>query len=681
MSSNDIILEKEWRFIRENVSNGANLDLNDSNWESVSIPHTWNAQDAQKGEGKFIAFALPKYGGYHRGYGWYRTWTLFSNEWKGKAIFLRFEAVSRVADVYINGVRVCTHHNAFSAFCIEITKLIKWGEKNLIAVRADNLIKRDNPPLSGDFPIFGGIYRPVHILIKNSVCITPMDYASPGVYLTQIKVSAAEAVINVEAKIGNFSHSIDKSNENYSLRLILIDNTQKEILNTSQNFPSPEPSQTVSVKTQLILKNPHLWQGLEDPYLYQVKCEILAGSMILDTVIQPLGLRSFHCDAINGFQLNGKPYFIHGVCKHQDRKDKGWAVTHAEMEEDIQIIKDVGARGIRLAHYQHPEKTYCLCDEAGILAWAEISLVNKVTFKSSFFENARVQLLELIRQNYNHPSIFCWGLCNEIGMFQLRDPSPIISKLHQISKQEDPIRYTTLASIGMAAFRKTLNQSTDLLGLNVYPGWYYGMPDDMPMHIEKTNNSGNKRGICLSEYGAGGGVTQHEQNPIKPAHNGPWHPEEWQCYVHEVDYRSIRESKATWGSFLWVMFDFCVPFRNEGDTIGTNDKGLVTYDRKTKKDVFYFYQANWSPKPMIYITSRRHVNRTDAITPVKVYSNCESVELKVNGNSLGQMQNTGFNVFRIGQIQLNSGENVVEVIGKSRLETINDQCVWILNKN
>jgi beta-galactosidase len=669
------ILSTDWRFFDGNGIGMESPEYPEDIWEKISLPHTWNAFDAQEGKGKFVAFVLPQFGGYRRTIAWYRHSEIIPENLRSKALFLRFEGVCSIADVYFNGQHLGTHKGAFGAFCMEITPFVKFGQKNLIAVRVDNTRKKDVPPLSGDFPLFGGIYRPVHLVIKNPVCITPMDYASQGIYLKQTEVSEKRALVYVIVKIGRFQTEKFQDSGKYHLITNVTDHTGKPVFSNSQPFELSDATELTLID-KILIESPHLWNGLVDPYLYSVKCEIKSGDIVLDSVIQPLGLRYFSVDAKLGFLLNGKPYFVHGVCKHQDKKDKGWAVSPADIEEDVALMKVLGVRGVRLAHYQHPELTYALCDTHGILVWAEISLVNKVTFDASFFENAKTQLLEMIWQNYNHPSIFCWGLCNEIGLFQLRDPSPVIRKLHDIAKQEDPTRLTTFAAIAAAIFRKRLNRCTDLLGLNAYPGWYYGFPADMKKFIDRMNESGGGRGLCLSEYGAGGGITQHEQHPMKPKAGGPWHPEEWQCLVHEETYRIMRDHPGVWGSFLWNMFDFAVPFRNEGDTHGTNDKGLVTYDRRTKKDVFFFYQANWSPVPMIYITSRRHQKRTEAVTPVKIYSNASQVELKINGISLGNMEHRGFGIFIQENVHLSPGSNKIEAIAHKDNQTLTDSCTW-----
>lgn len=678
--SDSLPISQNWMFHRGDIPAAIQPTFQESGWECVNIPHTWNALDAQKGKGKRVAFLIPKFGGYHRGPGWYRHWETIPQEYTSKRIFLRFEGVCSVADIYVNGNWIAQHRGAFAAFCVDITNNVRFGERNLIVVRADNSPQKDVAPLSGDFPMFGGIYRPVYLLIKNPICISPLDYGSPGIYLRQTSVTNERAIVDVTVKCANLAGNQPKSISDPSLSMTLFDANGKAVLQRTKPVEFSDRSE-IDIHDQLVVKNPHLWNGRMDPYLYHYEVKLTQNGQILDETTQPLGLRYYHIDPGRGFFLNGQPYYVHGVCQHQDRLNKGWAISIDNLEEDMQHLDELGVRGIRLAHYQHSDYIYTLCDQKGILVWTEIPLVNQVKHTRAFLENAQQQLRELIRQNFNHPCVAWWGMCNEVGLYELCDPSPVIKKLHNIAKIEDPTRYTVLAGVAQAAFRNKLNRSTDQLGLNAYPGWYYGVPTDMESYVQRFNASGNLRGLCVSEYGAGAAITHHEQNPKKVKPGSHWHPEEWQSYVHEESYRAIRSLPFVWGSFVWAMFDFAVAFRNEGDTPGRNDKGLVTYDRKTRKDAFFFYQANWTERPMAHITSRRHVERTDARTPVKVYSNCERVELFVNGKSLGAMRPKGFGIFLTEEVELIQGSNVIEVKASGKNQNIVDRCTWNLTKH
>ena len=669
----DILLQDEWYFIKKDMTHAQEYDFDTENWEKISLPHTWNNKDVQNGGGKIIDF-LGRSSGYYRGPGWYRKSVYLSKDYNNKRLFLKFEAAGSVADVFFNGHFIGKHIGAFAAFTFEITSLLKIEEKNIIAVRVDNSKRKDVPPLSGDFPVMGGLYRNVHLLTKNQVCITPLDYSSSGVYLKQTSVSKTHASIDVLTKLS----IMDKSIDDIKLKISLLDDQKSLMQEIEQNLKIKD--QTNLSSTQRIeINEPRLWNGKKDPYLYYVKVSLEHMGELLDEVIQPLGIRFFHVDPKKGFFLNGEHYNLYGVAKHQDKFNKGWALTKEDLEEDLHLIQEIGARAVRLAHYQHPEYFYQLCDQSGILVWAEISLVNTVKFNDSFWKNTSTMLIELIRQNYNHPSIFTWGLCNELGLFQFKDPSPVVLRLNKLAHEEDPTRPTTFAAIMLAIHKKKLNNITDLSAVNLYPGWYRLEAENMKDEIIRFNKIGNLRGIAISEYGAGGSIKQHgDHDKVKPM--GKWHPEDNQAKIHEINYKHIFNSPYVWGSFVWNMFDFAVATRNEGDTPGRNDKGLVTYDRKVRKDVFFFYKANWTTEPMVYITNRRYIEHTESITDIKVYSNCDKVELTINGKSCGEMSYQGFGIFKISNCSLTEGDNIIEASGFKTNIQIKDSCIWKYQK-
>ncbi len=677
MESEKIRLKK-WLFFKGDIKNGEKLGLNENEkWNSIEVPHTWNKIDALNGGSRKFALNKEKRSGYYRGPCWYRTTINIPEVFKNKRFFLRFEAVGTVADVFINEIHIEHHKGGFSAFCIELpSDLIRFDKENLLCVRANNAHRSDLPPLSGDFPVMGGIYRPVSLMIKNKTCISPLDYASPGVYITQKQVTKQKAEIGLKT-------------------LILSDEDTKEINLRISVFNATKISQVMEKKVKLKDKslneykynfeiiNPHLWQGLNDPHLYMVKIELFDDGNLLDKVEQAIGIRFFEFNPKTGFLLNGVSYPIYGVCRHQDRAEKGWAISEKDQEEDILLMKEMGVRGVRLAHYQHSDYFYDLCDTHGILVWTEIALVNKVNFSREFWENTANMLIELIRQNYNHSSIFTWGLCNELGIFQFRNPSSIIRKLHNLAKTEDSSRLTTLAAIPQAKFRKGLYDITDILGVNLYPGWYYKYPNEIKVMISQWNSVRKEQGLAVSEYGAGASINQHEESPSPKGSflsaGGAWHPEEKQNLIHEITFKHISNSPFVWGSFVWNMFDFAVPTRNEGDSPGRNDKGLVTYDRKIRKDAFYYYKANLTNKPMVYITSRRYIQRTKPITDIKVYSNSPEVHLSLNNNYIGKMKKEEMNIHSYSKVKLVPGKNLISVKITTDGEEISDQCEWNLN--
>jgi len=401
-----------------------------------------------------------------------------------------------------------------------------------------------------------------------------------------------------------------------------------------------------------------------------------ANDVAVDRVEEPLGLRYYWVDPDQGFYLNGQPYHLHGVDRHQDFMNKGWAITEADMDTDIALLKELGVTVIRCAHYQHSDYFYSLCDQAGILVWAEIPQVDIVRNTPEFENTSRNQLLDLIRQNINHPSIFVWSMSNEIGN-KSDDPHQVIQDLVAVAHGEDPTRPTIQAASTGA--RPELNKIPDLLGWNIYPGWYGGAKEEYGHALDSHRDASKHGGLCISEYGAGANTTQHEQDPKQPKPSGQWHPEEWQAEVHEAAWAAMKQRPFVWGTFVWCMFDFAVSTRHEGGQPGLNDKGLVTRDRKTKKDAFYFYKANWSDEPVLYITSRRFTERTNSVTDVKIYSNAKEPELFVNAVSQGKSSDGGNCVFIWKDITLSPGENKISAQAQAGGQTLTDECVWKLS--
>jgi beta-galactosidase len=652
------LLDSDWKFKSGESTNAEAADFNDANWQTVSIPHNWGWENAQQGKD------------FYHGPSWYRRELDIVPE-TGKRYFLRFEAASLVADVYLNGRLLGEHRGGFGAFCYEITDALSTN-MNILAVRVSNAKEPDIAPLSGDFSVYGGLYRPVHLIVTGAENFTPTDHGSPGVAWLQTSVNETQAVLDVTAQISNST----KRRQSQILIATVLDAGGNPVARSEEKI-TLAPSVTAPYWLRVIVPQPHLWDGRKDPYLYKAVVELRSADDVVDSVEQPLGLRFYSIDPDKGFFLNGQPYHLHGVDKHQDRQDKGWAVSEADLDEDISLIKEMGCTVIRCAHYQHSDYFYSLCDQAGILVWAEIPQVNEINASPEFEETSRNQLLDLIRQNINHPSIFVWSLFNELWPNRT-DPHRELQDLKIVANGEDPTRPTIAATSndGMPQ----MNKVPDLLGWNIYPGWYsgWGTKDDFGASLDKRRYDSRYGGFCVSEYGAGANVNQHEQNPEQPETDGQWHPEEWQSLVHEAAWAAMKTRPFVWGTFAWNMFDFAVNTRHEGGILGRNDKGLVTYDRKIKKDAFYFYKANWSEEPVLYITSRRFTERTNAATDVKIYSNANEVELLLNGVSQGKL-NDGTNcVFVWKNVELKSGENKVEAKAENDGTYLTDSCVWTL---
>ena len=653
----DQLLNSGWRFALRDARGAETNGFDDSGWQAVSLPHNWGWEDAQQGK--------PNY----RGPAWYRRELIILPQ-AGKRFFLRFEAASLVADVYLNGTFLGQHRGGFGAFCFEITKDLSNSGTNLLAVRVDNTKAPDIAPLDGDFSVYGGLYRPVHLLVTATDDFSPTDHGSPGVMWSQTSVNPTAAALDVTVQVSNGS----QAKTSLTLAANVFDAADKLAAQSIQSI-TLAPSDTAPYFLRVTVPHPRLWNGRKDPYLYKAVVELRSANGIMDSVEQPLGLRFFTVDADKGFFLNGQPYPLHGVDRHQDYMNEGWAISEADMAEDVALLKELGATVVRCAHYQHSDGFYSLCDQAGILVWAEIPQVNIIRNTPEFENTSRNQWLDLIRQNINHPAIFVWSLGNEISS-KSDDPHRELQDLAAVAHGEDPTRPTIQAT--MTDARPEMNKITDLLGWNIYPGWYRGAKEDYAGQLDSLRESSRHGGFCLSEYGAGANPAQHEQNPVHPTPKGRWHPEEWQAEVHEAAWAAIKERPFVWGAFVWCMFDFAVSTRHEGGIEGLNDKGLVTRDRRTKKDAFYFYKANWSDEPVLYIASRRFTERTNALTDVKVYSNLSEPELSVNGISQGSRGAGKNDVFIWKNIALSPGSNRISVQARANGRTLADECVWNL---
>ena len=657
----DVRLDSNWRHMIGDAAGAQEPEFDDKDWQPVSLPHNWGWEQAQRGER------------YYRGPGWYRRVIEVSPE-PGKRCFLRFEAAGSVADVYLNGHPLGQHRGAFGAFCFEITKQLSPTGTNLLAVRASNAPEHDIAPLSGDFCVFGGLYRPVHLIETGDIHFSLTDHASPGVEWLQTSVTPDRASLDITAEIANST----TQRQSLILTARVLDATGRAVASVDQPIPVV-PRVTAPFTLRVEVPQPHLWNGRPDPYLYRAIVELRSTSgAVLDSVEQPLGLRSYFVDPDKGFFLNGKPYHLHGVDRHQDRPNKGWAISEADQQEDIQLILEMGCTAVRCAHYQHSDYFYSLCDKAGILVWAEIPQVNEIDPSPQFSETSRSQLLDLIRQSINHPSIFAWSLFNELWPGR-PDPHRELQDLKILANGEDPTRPTIAATATEQL--PQMNRIPDWLGWNIYPGWYsqWGTAATFGSVLDRGRSMSRHGGYCVSEYGAGANVAHHEQNPKQPRTDGQWHPEEWQAIVHETAWAAMKARPYVWGTFVWNMFDFTSSTRHEGGVLGKNDKGLVTDDRKTKKDAFFFYKANWSDEPTLYITSRRFIERTNAVTDVKVYSNATDVELLVNGVSMGRRSDAANGVFVWKNAELKPGENHIAARAARGGQTLSDECVWILH--
>jgi beta-galactosidase len=650
-------LSNGWKFIKDDVK----LDASTDQWQDVTVPHTWNtkSEDAHYKQN------------YSRGACWYSRSLDIPAAWQGKRFFLRFEAASLVSKTYLNGQLLGEHRGGFTAFCYELTPHLHFGGSNEIRVQVDNSHREDVPPLSGDFNVDGGIYRPVHLIVTDPICISPLNMASPGVYLTTRSVAASGAQVEVKTLVSNgsgFPSDVEVKTE--------IKDAVGKVVASGMEQVSVPVAETKEVVANITLPTPHLWQGRKDPYLYTAVISLVRANEVFDSIEQPLGIRTFAITEDKGFLLNGQPYPIHGVNRHQDWGSQGWVATPDNYKEDEQLILDMGTTAIRLAHYPQSDYWHNLCDHNGLFLWNEVSLVNQMQDTPEFKVNAEQQLRELILQRYNHPSVVFWGLFNELDDQKITPESLLLLQhLKSVIGELDSTRLVVAAS---NHHDRPFNTVPDHLCFNSYPGWYAGRVDELNIDIDKYYTEMGKR-VGISEYGAGANTAQHlEGILIQSKASGPFHPEEWQSYVHERDWSHIKDNPKLWGAFIWVMFDFQVANRHEGSQDNLNDKGLVTQDRKIKKDAYFFYQANWTDKPMVHIVSGRMTPRQQAPTEVKVYSNCAKVELSLNGISLGAVSPDDIKVFRWPNVSLQPGKNRVKAIGITNQGKVTDACEWIL---
>lgn len=592
-----------WKFVK---SNPAEQDVLNSKSTKVNLPHTWNNLDGQDGGSD-----------YYRGTCWYykKLGKIAKNS--DEVIYLEFEGVHSIADVYLNDKLLAHHEGGFSTFRVRIDEYL--NDENILKVKVDNSPNDRIYPQWADFTFFGGIYRNVNLVITNKVHFDLDYHGGPGITVTP-RLTDEKWFVDVECFINYF--------EDAHIEYVLKDKNNNYILTAK------EENKTFTFEVE----EPHLWNGINDPFLYNLELKIVRNGSILDNKNVRFGLRTFSIDPEKGFFLNGVSYPLHGVSRHQDRLNMGWAITPKEHLEDINLIKEVGANTIRLAHYQHDQYFYDLCDEYGFVVWAEIPYISMDL--ANGHENARSQMIELVVQNYNHPSIVVWGLSNEISMGG--ETKELVEKhkdLNELVHSMDKTRLTTMAQVSMLDTESEMNCISDVISYNHYFGWYGGDVQDNGVWFDKFHN--DHPNICLgvSEYGCEAVLKWHTSKPEMGDYS-----EEYQCFYHHQMLETFKTRPYLWATHVWNMFDFAADSRDEGGVKGRNDKGLVTYDRKTKKDSFYLYKAYWSEVPFIHLAKKRYLYRCEDETEVLVYSNHKEVSLYVNGELFETQK--GEHVFR-----------------------------------
>ena len=610
----------------------------------VTVPHTWNLMDVFQGMK------------YERGtYLYERILTLTDGQRKDKRFFLKFDGVNSYAEVAVNQQYVGYHAGGYTAFCLEITDKLLSGD-NKLSVVVSNAYRTDVAPLAGDFNIYGGITRPVWLIVTERDCISPLDYGSNGVYIHQDKVTPEQAELRIETIL---SQTSSKQSE---LRMSIIDKEGRVVAKTNE--------------ARVILKNPILWNGRKNPYLYTVRVELIQNGRVIDCVEEQTGLRYFSLDADKGFFLNGQHLDLHGVCRHEEGYQTGGLYNEAAMRQDADIISELGCTGVRFVHYPHSKYDVQQYDERGIVVWQELNLAGPGGYNSpGYIKNPQLEanvmqnLIEMVKQHYNSPAICFWSLCNELS-FKYDEPASFLRKLHEKAKELDPQRLTTLA---ICYNQDKFQGITDCIGWNKYFG-YYEKKGGVGDFMDKAHHEAGLQPIGLCEYGAAG---SHLQHGFEPKVTNKIHYEENQARVHEENWRDMQTRDYAWCKFIWQYADNPSSIRDEGDQRGMNDKGIVSYDRMVRKDAYYFYKANWSSEPVLYIAARRYMQRTEAKTDVKVYTNQPQATLYLNGKRIGKGKRDEIGRIVFKGITLRQGENVIRVTAGKLV----DECRCTLNRN
>ena len=620
-------LNAKWAFTKQ--ANAVPLEMPE-NWIWVNLPHTWNGIDGQDGGND-----------YYRNTCYYAKQIDKTDLPTTDCYYLEIQGANSSADVYLNGKHLAHHDGGYSTWRADITPHLT--RDNLLVVAVDNSHNEKVYPQFADFTFYGGLYRDVNLVCVNKSHFSLDYYGGPGVKITP-EIKGKNAKVHIETWVTNYK-------EGQSIRYTIYDAEHKKVSSV----------ETDKTEAMLEIKNVHLWHGRKDPYLYRATIELVEDNKVIDNISSRFGCRTFEIHPENGFILNGEQYPLRGVCRHQDRLDIGNALLRKHHDEDMQLICETGSTTIRLAHYQHDQYFYDLCDQYGVVVWAEIPYISQHNPAAN--ENTISQMKELVIQNYNHPSIVVWGLSNEITMKGDRDPDLIRNHqvLNDLCHELDSTRLTTVAAVSPCPVDSPYLKIPDVVSYNHYFGWYGG---DVSMNGPWFDDFHKKHPdipIGCSEYGCEA-LNWHTSRPVQGDYT-----EEYQAYYHEELIKQLFSRKYLWATHVWNMFDFGADARNEGGTNGRNHKGLVTIDRKYKKDSFYAYKAYLSDEPFVHICGKRYINRVEDVTKVTVYSNQPEVELLANGVSLGKKKAKCFFYFDVP----NKGRTVLTAVaGKQKDESV-----------
>lgn len=597
----------------------------------VSLPHTWNALDGQDGGDDYFrgecCYEIP-----------------LPSPTAGKRQYIEFGGANHVAAVWCNGVFLGEHKGGFSTFRFELTDALKEKD-NLLTVKVFNGVC-DVYPQRADFTFFGGIYRKVYFVEVETAHFDLMKNGSSALFVTPY--------VSGLTRVDAFPVCADGC----SVIIELFDGENSLVAKAE----IPAEAQTFA---DLTVPTPHLWQGMEDPYLYSAKATLVKDGKALDEVCTHYGYRSYHVDPEKGFFLNGVSTPLHGVCRHQDRENMGWAISEKEHEEDIALIREIGANTVRLAHYQHDRYFYDLCDKEGFAIWAEIPYISSHLPGKDAFENTLSQMTELIAQNYNHPSILFWGISNEITIGGVCEEQHLnLRALHRLCKELDPGRPTTMAQLARVEYQSPHNNITDLVSYNNYYGWYTGTIEDNAAKMDEFHKTYPDKPYGISEYGVDHAVSWHSAKPFNHDYT-----EEYAVTYHHYMLKEFSKRPWLWATHVWNMFDFAVDQRSDGGNKGKNLKGLVTYDRKTKKDTFFVYKAYWTKEPMVHIAGRRFADRAPEERDLSVFTNGKKVELYLNGKKLCEKDAVD-HLAHFERVPLADGKNEVRAVIDGAEDTV-----------
>lgn len=611
------------------LNQGWKFTYKDGVTSDVNIPHTWNSIDGQDGGND-----------YFRGVCTYeRSFEKPDFSARDELVYVQFHGVNASCRVFVNGQEVMRHDGGYSAFRRDITEFLK--EKNSLVVETDNSVNDTVYPQKADFTFYGGIYRDVELLTVNKSHFDLDYYGGPGFQVTP-QVQGEDGRVKV---VSYPKGAYDR------------------IMITIYDAEGSKAAEGEGAESEILMKKVHLWDGVKDPYLYRAVIRMELGGKTVDETGCRFGFRSFYADPQKGFFLNGRLYPLRGVSRHQDRKGLGNAISKEMHEEDMDLICEMGCNTVRLAHYQHDQYFYDLCDEKGLAVWAEIPYISE--HMPNGRENTVTQMKELITQNYNHACIVCWGVSNEITI-STKDKADMLDNhrvLNDLCHEMDPTRFTTLACYAMCGPFNRSAHITDVVSWNLYLGWYVPGLFLNDLWVGFFHKIYPKRALGYSEYGAEGMPNLHSSKPKRGDHT-----EEYQALYHEYLAAFIEKRPWMWATHVWNMFDFAADARDQGGEPGMNHKGLVTFDRKTKKDSFYLYKAYWSSEPFVHICSKRFRDRTESAIMVKVYSNQPEVTIFCNGKKTASK--TGNRIFTF-EVSL-EGELAVE----ARSGSLTDQAVF-----